>query len=122
MNYPFGFEFGFAVLVWGFVAAVAHELTHYAAARAFDREATVVWRSLNSYHAIPPSGPTAVDRIIGMAPFVTGVCVAVGAFLTNAPLTLPMWLGLAFYTIGGGYEDFRVEVIDLEEERVRERG
>lgn len=110
----------YAGLVFGALLGgmIAHELTHVAAAYAAGGRGHVHWRAFFSLSGtvpvtweIPASHPRWVDRLINLSPLLTGLTAAALATAVDVLPAfdftgLPVLVGWAFYTLGGGLADY----------------
>ncbi|WP_254544085.1 DUF3267 domain-containing protein [Halomarina pelagica] len=93
-------------------AAVAHELTHVAAAYPFAKRVGVDWWRLDVYTTLEPDTSKWVDRFVGLSPLFVGlfgglIALAVGA---TPPLELDtalLFIAWSVYTIGGDFSDYK---------------
>lgn len=92
----------------GVIAAALHELTHYAVARLGGREAWIEWAALNVRHVYPLSGPSLIDRAVGVAPFALGSVFGVSWVVVSLPVSPALLVGWGVYTLGGVPNDFRI--------------
>lgn len=112
------------VLVVGLaLSALAHELTHVAAARTLGAESAALkwfrrgdsWLTLTlvvDYDFGEPVGSWR-HRAVGLAPLACGVAIAAGVLVLNGlpdptPGVIVAGACWAMYTVTGGLEDYRV--------------
>lgn len=104
-----------ATLVWGGLAVIAHELAHAATAVLVGRRvAGIDWWGLAVYYELPESGGDWRDRVVGVAPAVSGLTVALLAFALGWRVSIPQWLALGVYAFNGGLDDFRISSVTPE--------
>jgi len=101
-----------ATVLAGIAAAVLHELTHYAVARVGGRSAWIEWVELNCYHEMPLPGPTVLDYLVGVAPFIVGGVAGVVWLAFGQAVTIPLGIAWGVYTLNGIPNDFRIEPLD----------
>lgn len=105
-----------ALLLGGMVAAaVLHEATHAAAVVAVGGKVRQVsLRTLDVYWALDDGEPLWKDRVIGLAPMVLGLAVAVGALavgmVPEGRTGIILAASWAIYTLFGGVEDYKTGV------------
>lgn len=91
----------------GIAAVIAHEVTHYAAARIVGRSATIDWRAVDTVWRVDDH-VEARDRAIMLAPVLIGLALIpayAAAVSTPGDVWLPATVAWGMYTLGGIKDD-----------------
>lgn len=92
-----------AAVAGGLLAAVAHEMTHWAVGRLLGRRTVIHWRNLETVWRVDTA--RLRDRVISLSPILVGMMAGLILLLWRPELVGHYWMVLlvswAVYTLGG---------------------